>query len=83
MIHSIVPTNRKGGMGKSTSETDIAVGPVEVLRHLNVPNMRVLNVIPDDAPELTGCSVGAFCHYTNLPLLHRLNHHLRLRPQVL
>ena len=42
MTRSIILTNHKGGVGKSTSATNIALGLVNVLRHFGASNSRVL-----------------------------------------
>ncbi len=41
MTRSIILTNHKGGVGKSTSATNIALGLVNVLRHFGASNSRV------------------------------------------
>ena len=58
MTHSIVLTNHKGGVGKSTSATNIAVGLVQVLRHLNAPNTRVLLIDTDSQGHATLVTTG-------------------------
>jgi cellulose biosynthesis protein BcsQ len=47
MTRSIVLTNHKGGVGKSTSATNIALGLVHVLRHVKANNCRVLLIDTD------------------------------------
>jgi chromosome partitioning protein len=47
MTRVFVFTNHKGGVGKSTSATNIAFGITQVLRRANAPNCRVLLVDAD------------------------------------
>ncbi len=47
MTRSIVLTNHKGGVGKSTSATSIALGLVHVLGHVKANNSRVLLIDTD------------------------------------
>jgi cellulose biosynthesis protein BcsQ len=48
---TFVLTNHKDGVGKSTSATTIALGMVQVLRHLKAPNTRVLLI--DTCPSFS------------------------------
>ena len=47
MTRSFVFTNHKGGVGKSTSATNIAFGIANLLRRANAANPRVLIVDTD------------------------------------
>ena len=58
MTLSIVLTNHKGGVGKSTSATNIAVGLVQVLRHVKAPNSRVLLIDTDSQGHATLVTTG-------------------------
>ena len=58
MTRSIVLTNHKGGVGKSTSATNIAVGLVQVLRHVKAPNSRVLLIDTDSQGHATLVTTG-------------------------
>jgi cellulose biosynthesis protein BcsQ len=53
MTRTLVLTNRKGGVGKSTSATNIAFGLVQVLRSAGAPNPRVLLVDTDSRLSLS------------------------------
>jgi chromosome partitioning protein len=55
---TFVLTNHKGGVGKSTSATNIALGMVQVLRHLNAPNTRVLLIDTDSQAHATLVTTG-------------------------
>lgn len=58
MTRSIVLTNHKGGVGKSTSATNIALGLVHVLRHANANNRRVLLIDTDSQGHATLVTTG-------------------------
>ena len=47
MTRVFVMTNHKGGVGKSTSATNIAFGMVRVLRQAGLANPRVLLIDTD------------------------------------
>ncbi len=47
MTHVFVMTDDKGGVGKSTSATNIAFGIVRVLRQAGAANSRVLFIDTD------------------------------------
>jgi chromosome partitioning protein len=53
MTRVFVLTNHKGGVGKSTSATTIALGLVAVLRRLNATNQRVLLIDTDSQGHAT------------------------------
>ena len=53
MTHVFVFTNHKGGVGKSTSATNIAFGMVGVLRKAEAPNCRVLLIDTDSQAHAT------------------------------
>jgi cellulose biosynthesis protein BcsQ len=50
MTRVFVLTNHKGGVGKTTSATTIALGITGVLRQAGAPNSRVL-LVDTDSPE--------------------------------
>ena len=58
MTRSIVLTNHKGGVGKSTSATNIAFGLVQMLRHINATNSRVLLIDTDSQSHATLVTTG-------------------------
>lgn len=58
MTRSIVLTNHKGGVGKSTSATNIALGLVQVLRHTNATNHRVLLIDTDSQGHASLVTTG-------------------------
>ena len=58
MTRSIVLTNHKGGVGKSTSATNIALGLVHVLRHLKANNCRVLLIDTDSRGHASLVTTG-------------------------
>ncbi|MDQ7025702.1 MAG: ParA family protein [Anaerolineae bacterium] len=51
-------TNHKGGVGKSTSATNIALGIVGILRNANAPNPRVLLIDTDSQAHATLVTTG-------------------------
>jgi len=53
MTHVFVFTNHKGGVGKSTSATNIAFGMVGVLRKAGASNCRVLLIDTDSQAHAT------------------------------
>src|SRR3954469_19846970 len=53
MTHVFVFTNHKGGVGKSTSATNIAFGMVGVLRKAQASNCRVLLIDTDTQAHAT------------------------------
>lgn len=53
MTHVFVFTNHKGGVGKSTSATNIAFGMVGMLRKAAAPNCRVLLIDTDSQAHAT------------------------------
>jgi chromosome partitioning protein len=55
---TFVLTNHKGGVGKTTSATNIALGMVQVLRHLKAPNSRVLLIDTDSQAHATLVTTG-------------------------
>ncbi|MBW4438473.1 MAG: ParA family protein [Pleurocapsa minor GSE-CHR-MK-17-07R] len=58
MTRAFVFTNHKGGVGKSTSATNIALGMVSLLRHSKAPNHRVLIVDTDSQGHATLVTTG-------------------------
>ncbi len=56
---TFVLTNHKGGVGKSTSATNIALGMVQVLRHIKAPNTRVLLIDTDSQAHATLVTTGS------------------------
>ena len=58
MTRSIVLTNHKGGVGKSTSATNIALGLVHVLRHVKASNRSVLLIDTDSQSHATLVTTG-------------------------
>ena len=58
MTRSIVLTNHKGGVGKSTSATNIALGLVHLLRHLKASNQRVLLIDTDSQGHASLVTTG-------------------------
>ena len=53
-----VLTNHKGGGGKSTSTTNIALGLAGVLRNAGTPNARVLLINTDGQAHATWVTTG-------------------------
>ena len=51
-------TNHKGGVGKSTSATNIALGISAMLRQANAPNPRVLLIDTDSQAHATLVTTG-------------------------
>jgi chromosome partitioning protein len=58
MTRSFVFTNHKGGVGKSTSATNIALGMVNVLRRANASNCRVLLIDTDSQGHASLVTTG-------------------------
>jgi chromosome partitioning protein len=58
MTRSFVFTNHKGGVGKSTSATNIALGMVNVLRRAGSPNPRVLIIDTDSQGHASLVTTG-------------------------
>jgi chromosome partitioning protein len=58
MTRIFVLTNHKGGVGKSTSATNIALGLVGVLRSAGAPNSRVLLIDTDSQAHATLVTTG-------------------------
>jgi chromosome partitioning protein len=58
MTRSFVFTNHKGGVGKSTSATNIALGMVNVLRRANASNCRVLIIDTDSQGHASLVTTG-------------------------
>ena len=59
MTRTLVLTNHKGGVGKSTSATNIAFGLVNVLRSADAANRRVLLVDTDSQRHATLLTTGS------------------------
>ena len=58
MTRSFVFTNHKGGVGKSTSATNIALGMVNVLRRAHASNCRVLLIDTDSQGHASLVTTG-------------------------
>src|SRR5690606_27009585 len=58
MTRVFVLTNHKGGVGKSTSATTIALGITGVLRHAGAANSRVLLIDTDSQGHATLVTTG-------------------------
>jgi chromosome partitioning protein len=58
MTRILTLTNHKGGVGKSTSATNIALGLTRVLRKMGAPNNRVLLVDTDSQGHATLVTTG-------------------------
>jgi len=58
MTRAFVFTNHKGGVGKSTSATNIALGMVNVLRRANASNCRVLIIDTDSQGHASLVTTG-------------------------
>ena len=58
MTRVFVFTNHKGGVGKSTSATNIALGMVHLLRRANASNSRVLLIDTDSQAHATLVTTG-------------------------
>src|SRR5690606_24920757 len=58
MTRSFVFTNHKGGVGKSTSATNIALGMVHLLRRANAANPRVLIIDTDSQGHASLVTTG-------------------------
>jgi chromosome partitioning protein len=58
MTRAFVFTNHKGGVGKSTSATNIALGMVNVLRRAGSPNPRVLIIDTDSQGHASLVTTG-------------------------
>lgn len=58
MTHILALTNHKGGVGKSTSATNIAFGICGVLRRMGVSNNRVLLIDTDSQGHATLVTTG-------------------------
>ncbi|MEO1443160.1 MAG: ParA family protein [Chloroflexota bacterium] len=59
MKHSVILVGAdKGGVGKTTSATNIALGMVQVLRHINARNTRVLLIDTDSQAHATLVTTG-------------------------
>jgi chromosome partitioning protein len=58
MTRSFVFTNHKGGVGKSTSATNIALGMVNLLRRAGSPNPRVLIIDTDSQGHASLVTTG-------------------------
>jgi chromosome partitioning protein len=58
MTRAFVFTNHKGGVGKSTSATNTALGITGVLRRAGAPNCRVLLIDTDSQAHATLVTTG-------------------------
>ena len=56
---TFVLTNHKGGVGKTTSATNIALGMVQVLRHIKARKTRVLLIDTDSQAHATLVTTGS------------------------
>ena len=59
MTPTFVLTNHKRGVGKSTSATNKAIGMVQILRHLNASNARVVLIDTDSQAHATLVTTGS------------------------
>lgn len=66
MTKVYVLTNNKGGVGKSTSATNIALGLTAVLRQLGVARSKVLLVDTDSQAHATLVTTGSREHDSSL-----------------
>jgi chromosome partitioning protein len=58
MTHIFVFTAHKGGVGKTTSASNISYGIVRILKHAGVPNPRVLLIDTDSQAHATLVTTG-------------------------
>ena len=58
MTRTFALTNHKGGVGKSTSATNIALAIAGILRQMNAPNHRVLLIDTDSQAHATLVTTG-------------------------
>lgn len=58
MPRSIILTNHKGGVGKSTSAANIAIGIVTMLKHFGAPNSWVLLIDTDSQAHASLITTG-------------------------
>ncbi len=65
MTRTLVLTNHKGGVGKSTSASNIAFGLVQVLRSADARNSRVLLVDTDSQGHATLVTTGSKAYGTH------------------
>ena len=83
MTRTLILTNYKGGVGKSTSATNIAFGMVQVLRSASAPNPRVLLVGADAQGHATLVTIGSKEHGTHDSLYTVLAADRKDAPRVL
>lgn len=83
MARTLVLTNHKGGVGKSTSATNIAFGLVNVLRAAGASNSRVLLVDTDSQGHATLVTTGRKDYGTHDSLYAVLNADRKDAPRIL
>jgi chromosome partitioning protein len=83
MTRTLVLTNHKGGVGKSTSATNIAFGLVQILRSASAPNSRVLLVDTDSQGHATLVTTGSKDYGTHDSLYTVLTVDRKDAPRVL
>ncbi|MEQ8673603.1 MAG: ParA family protein [Aggregatilineales bacterium] len=76
-------TNHKGGVGKSTSATNIALGLTGILKQMNAPNSRVLLIDTDSQSHATLVTTGRNDFGTDDSLYSVLMADRQIAPQVL
>lgn len=62
---TFVLTNHKGGVGKTTTATNLALGLVQVLRHIMAKNQKVLLIDTDSQAHATLVTTGKTKYGTN------------------
>ena len=70
MKHIFALTNHKGGVGKSTSATNIALGIVGILHNAGAANPRVLLIDTDSQAHATLVATGRNDYGTDNKPLH-------------
>ena len=83
MTRTLVLTNHKGGVGKSTSTANIAFGLVRVLRSAGAPNPRVLLVNTDSQGHATLVTTGSKDYGTHDSLYTVLTADRKDAPRIL
>ena len=83
MTRTFVLTNHKGGVGKSTSATTIALGVSGILRQMKAPNHRVLLIDTDSQGHATLVTTGHNDYGADNSLYSVLMSDRQTAPQVL